>query len=66
MILQEYFSDLATGNENKSIKKYSPKTIREIKSILNMAFKDAEIDKIIKVNHIPTIKQSTPKLVISI
>ena len=60
MILQEYFSDLATGNEKKSIKKYSPKTIREIKSILNMAFKDAEIDKIIKVNHIPTIK--TPRV----
>ena len=60
MILQEYFSDLTTGNEKKSIKKYSPKTIREIKSILNMAFKDAEIDKIIKENHIPTIK--TPRV----
>lgn len=60
LILQEYFSDLATGNEKKSIKKYSPKTIREIKSILNMAFADAELDKIIKSNPIPTIR--TPKV----
>ncbi len=33
LILQEYFSDLTTGNEKKGIKKYSPKTIKEIKSI---------------------------------
>ena len=38
LILQEYFSDLTTGNEKKGINKYSPKTIKEIKSILNMAF----------------------------
>ena len=61
LILQEYFSDLTTGNEKKSIKKYSPKTIKEIKSILNMAFADAEIDKIVKFNPIPTIR--TPKVV---
>lgn len=60
LILQEYFSDLATGNEKKGIKKYSPKTIREIKSILNMAFADAELDKIVKYNPIPTIR--TPKV----
>ncbi len=60
LILQEYFSDLTTGNETKGIKKYSPKTIKEIKSILNMAFADAEIDKIIKFNPIPTIR--TPKV----
>ena len=60
LILQEYFSDLTTGNEKKGIKKYSPKTIKEIKSILNMAFTDAEIDKIIKFNPIPTIR--TPKV----
>lgn len=60
LILQEYFSDLTTGNEKKNIKKYSPKTIKEIKSILNMAFSDAEIDKIIKFNPIPTIR--TPKV----
>lgn len=60
LILQEYFSDLTTGNEKKSIKKYAPKTIREIKSILNMAFTDAEIDKVIKFNPIPTIR--TPKV----
>ena len=60
LILQEYFSDLTTGNERKSIKKYSSKTIKEIKSILNMAFSDAEIDKIIKFNPIPTIR--TPKV----
>lgn len=60
LILQEYFSNLSTGNEKKSIKKYSPKTIREIKSILNMAFADAEIDKIVKYNPIPTIR--TPKV----
>lgn len=60
LILQEYFSDLTTGNEAKGIKKYSPKTIKEIKSILNMAFSDAEIDKIIKFNPIPTIR--TPKV----
>ena len=44
LILQEYFSDLTTGNEKNGIKKYTPKTIKEIKSILNMAFTDAEID----------------------
>jgi len=60
LILQEYFSDLTTGNEKKSIKKYSPKTIKEIKSILNMAFSDAEVDKVIKFNPIPTIR--TPKV----
>ena len=60
LILQEYFSDLTTGNEKNGIKKYSPKTIKEIKSILNMAFTDAEIDKIIKFNPIPTIR--TPKV----
>lgn len=60
LILQEYFSDLTTGNQKKSIKKYSPKTIKEIKSILNMAFADAEIDKIVKFNPIPTIR--TPKV----
>ncbi len=60
LILQEYFSDLTTGNEKKSIKKFSPKTIKEIKSILNMAFTDAEIDKIVKFNPIPTIR--TPKV----
>lgn len=60
LILQEYFSDLTTGNETKGIKKYSPKTIKEIKSILNMAFADAEIDKIVKFNPIPTIR--TPKV----
>lgn len=60
LILQEYFSDLATGNEKKGIKKYSPKTIREIKSILNMAFADAELDKIVKYNPIPSIR--TPKV----
>lgn len=60
LMLQEYFSDLATGNEKKRIKKYSPKTIREIKSILNMAFADAELDKIVKYNPIPTIR--TPKV----
>ncbi len=60
LILQEYFSDLATGNEKKGIKKYSPKTIREIKSILNMAFADAELDRIVKYNPIPTIR--TPKV----
>lgn len=60
LILQEYFSDLTTGNESKGIKKYSPKTIKELKSILNMAFTDAEIDKIIKFNPIPTIR--TPKV----
>lgn len=60
LILQEYFSDLTVGNEKKGIKKYSPKTIKEIKSILNMAFSDAEIDKIIKFNPIPTIR--TPKV----
>ena len=60
LILQEYFSDLTTGNDKKSIKKYSSKTIKEIKSILNMAFSDAEIDKIIKFNPIPTIR--TPKV----
>lgn len=60
LILQEYFSDLTTGNEKKGIKKYSPKTIKEIKSIFNMAFTDAEIDKIIKFNPIPTIR--TPKV----
>ena len=60
LILQEYFSDLTTGNEKKNIQKYSPKTIKEIKSILNMAFSDAEIDKIIKFNPIPTIR--TPKV----
>ena len=60
LILQEYFSDLTTGNEKKGIKKYSAKTIKEIKSILNMAFTDAEIDKIVKFNPIPTIR--TPKV----
>ena len=60
LILQEYFSDLTTGNEKKGIKKYAPKTIKEIKSILNMAFEDAVIDGIIKVNFIPTIR--TPKV----
>ena len=60
LILQEYFSDLTTGNDKKSIKKYSSKTIKEIKSILNMAFTDAEIDRIIKFNPIPTIR--TPKV----
>ena len=60
LILQEYFSDLTTGNETKGLGKYSPKTIKEIKSILNMAFADAEIDKIIKFNPIPTIR--TPKV----
>ena len=60
LILQEYFSDLTTGNEKKGIKKYSPKTIKEIKSILNMAFEDAEIDKIVKFNPISTIR--TPKI----
>lgn len=60
LVLQEYFSDLTTGNEKKDIKKYSPKTIKEIKSILNMALEDAEIDKIIKFNPIPTIR--TPRV----
>ena len=64
LILQEYFSDLTTGNEKKGIKKYSPKTIKEIKIILNMAFTDAEIDKIIKFNPIPTIR--TPKVKVSL
>ena len=60
LILQEYFSDLTVGNEKKGIKKYSPKTIKEIKSILNMALADAEIDNVIKFNPIPTIH--TPKV----
>jgi len=60
LTLQEYFSDLTVGNEKRGIKKYSPKTIKEIKSILNMAFSDAEIDKIVKFNPIPTIR--TPKV----
>ena len=60
LILQEYFSDLATGNAKKGIKKYSPKTIREIKSILNMAFADAELDNLIKSNPVSTIQ--TPKV----
>lgn len=49
------------GNEKKGIKKYSPKTIREVKSILNMALKDAEIDKLININPIPFVR--TPKVV---
>ena len=60
LMLQEFFSDLTIGNEKKGIKKYSPKTIKEIKSIFNMAFADAEGDKIIKYNPIPTIR--TPKV----
>ena len=60
LILQEYFSNLSTGNEKKSIKKYSPKTIKEIKSILNMAFTDAVIDKVVSDNPIPNIR--TPKV----
>lgn len=60
LILQEYFTDLATGNEKKSIKKYAPKTIKEIKSILNMAFTDAEANKLIKSNPISLIR--TPKV----
>ncbi len=60
LILQEYFSNMTMGNEEKSIKKYAPKTIKDIKSILNMAFTDAEIDKIIKFNPIPSIR--TPKV----
>jgi len=59
LTLQEFFSDLTVGNEKKGIRKYSPKTIKEIKSILNMAFSDAEIDRLIKFNPIPTIK--TPR-----
>ena len=60
LFLQEFFSDLAIGNEKREIKKYAPKTIREIKSILNMAFEDAVTDRIIQVNPIANIK--TPKV----
>ncbi len=56
LVLQEYFSNLTTGNEKKSIKKYSPKTIKEIKSILNMAFRDAEYDNLIKNNPITYVR----------
>ena len=55
-ILQEFFNDLSKGNKKKKIKKYSPKTIKEIKSILNMAFNDAVIDNIIHNNPITYIK----------
>lgn len=61
LILQEFFSNMTTGNEKQGIKKYSPKTIREVKSILNMALRDAEIDKLINVNPMNFIR--TPKVI---
>ncbi len=60
MVLQELFSNYVTGNSEKGIKQYSPKTIKEIKSILNMAFNDAEMDKIIKENPMTYVK--TPRV----
>jgi len=61
LFFQEYFSDLAMGNEKRGIKQYSPKTIREIKSILNMAYEDGIVDKLVSANPINHIK--TPKVI---